>query len=239
MFQHCIRGILFNRVVAFFHDLLAIPLALAIAVWFRYNFEAVPNWQVFLPLVTVALPVQGVTFWLVGLYRGMWRFASMPDLIRIFKSVLFGTLIVMLVLFLVTRLSGIPRSVILLYPLLLICIHSGSRLSYRWFKDRRFLFENQGGQKVLVVGAGQGGELLIRDLLRHPDYEPIALVDDDPGKQGQEIHGVRVQGTLSNIKELVEVLDINLVLIATPSAPQAIFKKVALVCSEIGVECRT
>jgi FlaA1/EpsC-like NDP-sugar epimerase len=239
MFQRCIRRILFNRYVAFSHDLLAIPLALAISVWCRYNFESMPNWQVFLQLVAVALPVQGVTFWFVGLYRGIWRFASMPDLIRIFKSVLLGTLIVMLVLFLVNRLSGIPRSVILLYPLLLICILSGSRLAYRWFKDRGLLFGNQGGQKVLVVGAGQGGELLIRDLLRHPDYEPIALVDDDPGKQGREIHGIRVLGSLDDIKKLVEVLDVKLVLIAIPSASQKIFKQITLVCSEIGVECRT
>ncbi len=225
--------------MAFFHDLAAIPLALAIAVWFRYNFESVPNWLVFMQIVVVALPVQGLVFWLTGLYRGMWRFASMQDLARILKSVLLGTLTVMLVLFLVTRLDGIPRSVILLYPLLLIGVLSGSRLSYRWFKDRHFLFQNTESRKVLVVGAGQGGELLVRDLLRHPEYEPAGLVDDDPAKQGRDIHGVRVLGFLDDIKMLVGFLDVDLVVIAIPSAPQNIFKQVASVCSEIGVECRT
>jgi FlaA1/EpsC-like NDP-sugar epimerase len=239
MFHNFIRGVLFNRFVAFFHDLIAVPLALVAAFLFRYNFEFVPGWQVFLQIVAVALPVQGAAFWLTGLYRGMWRFASIQDLARILKSVLLGTLAVLLVLFLLTRLDGIPRSVILLYPILLMGILSGSRLSYRWFKDRRILFESHGGQKVLVVGAGHGCELLLRDLLRHPEYSPVALVDDAAAKQGREIHGVRVQGSLDDIKELVEVLDVNLVLIAIPSAPQNIFKKVASVCSEIGVECRT
>lgn len=239
MFHNFLRGVLLNRFVAFFHDLAAIPLALAIAVWFRYNFESVPNWQVFLHIVVVALPVQGIAFWLTGLYRGMWRFASMQDLVRILKSVLLGTLLVMLVLFLVTRLADIPRSVILLYPMLLIGILAGSRLSYRWFKDRRFLFQDKDSQKVLVVGAGQGGELLVRDLLRHPEYEPVGLVDDDPAKQGREIHGVRVLGSLADIQALVEVLGVDLVLIAIPSAAQNIFKQVASVCSEIGVQCRT
>ncbi|MEN8256698.1 MAG: nucleoside-diphosphate sugar epimerase/dehydratase [Thermodesulfobacteriota bacterium] len=239
MFNNLVRGVLLNRFVAFFHDLSAIPFALATAFWFRYNFESVPNWQVFLQIVSVALPVQGVMFWLTGLYRGMWRFASMQDLIRILKSVLLGTMLVMLVLFLATRLDGIPRSVILLYPVLLIGILSGSRLSYRWFKDRRFFFQDKDSQKVLVVGAGQGGELLVRDLLRHPEYEPVALVDDDPVKNGREIHGIRILGTMDDITALVEMLGVNLVLIAIPSAPQNIFKQVASICSEVGVECRT
>lgn len=239
MFHSFVRRVFFNRFVAFFYDLAAIPFALAVAFLFRYNFESVPEWQIFLQILVVALPVQGTTFWLTGLYRGMWRFASMQDLVRILKSVLLGTLLVMLALFLVCRLEGIPRSVILLYPVLLVGVLSGSRLAYRWFKDRRFLFQNKDSQKVLVVGAGQGGELLVRDLLRHPEYEPVALVDDDPAKRGREIHGVRVQGSLADIKSLVEVLGVNLVLIAIPSAPQDIFKRVASVCSEIGVECRT
>lgn len=239
MFHNFVKGFFLNRFFAFFHDLAAIPLSLAAAFLIRYNFESVPSWQIFVQVVTVALPVQGITFWFTGLYRGIWRYASLPDLIRILKSVMYGTSLVMVVLFLVTRLSGIPRSVILLYPLLLIGFLSGSRLSYRWFKDRRILFSNQEHQNVLVVGAGQAGELLVRDLLRHPEYEPIALVDDEPGKQGREIHGVRVQGSLDDIKALVELSDINLVLIAIPSAPQDIFKRVAAICSDVGVECRT
>lgn len=239
MIRSFIRGVLINRFAAFFHDLFAIPLALVIAFLFRYNFESLPAWRVFFPIIAISLPVQGVCFWLTGLYRGMWRFASMQDLGRILKSVLLGTLLVIMVLFLVNRMEGIPRSVIILYPVLLIGGLAGSRLSYRWFKDRRLIFRDYGGQKVLVVGAGRGGEFLVRDLLRHSEYEPVALVDDDLAKQGREIHGVRVQGSLTDIKALVEMLDVGLVLIAIPSAPQHIFQKISMACSEIGVECRT
>ncbi|MDR9502655.1 MAG: hypothetical protein RI601_12735, partial [Desulfurivibrionaceae bacterium] len=83
MLHSIVRRIFFNRFMAFFHDVAAVPVAVAIAFWFRYNFESMPNWQGFWQIVVIALPVQGAAFWLTGLYRGMWRFASMQDLVRI------------------------------------------------------------------------------------------------------------------------------------------------------------
>ncbi len=234
-----IRHKLLNRFTAFTHDLLAIPIALLAAFYFRYNFEQLPDINPVLIFVLLALPVQGLMYWLSGLYRGIWRFASMQDLFRITKAVVGGTLLVTLLLFLFTRLEAIPRSVILLYPLLLFGILSGSRLAYRWFKDRQILFARQGGKKVLVVGAGQGGELLVRDLLRHQDYQPIAIVDDDLGKQGRELHGVRVLGQIADIAELAEVHEAELVVIAIPTASQKLFREVAATCADIGIECRT
>ncbi len=239
MANSLIRNKLLNRFSAFTHDIIAVPVALLAAFFFRYNFEGIPDIIPCLQFLLVAVPVQGLLCWLSGLYRGIWRFASMQDLLRITKAVAGGTLLTTLILFLTTRLTGVPRSVILLYPLLLFGILSGSRLAYRWFKDRRILFARKGGKKVLVVGAGQGGELLVRDLLRHSDFQPIAIVDDDPGKQGRELHGVRVFGSLENLARLVDVHEIELVVIAIPSAPRKLFRKVAAVCADIGVECRT
>jgi FlaA1/EpsC-like NDP-sugar epimerase len=239
MYNRFVRKKMLHRLAAFGHDLLAIPVALLVAFCFRNNFEKLPALTSAMQVLVVAVPVQGLVFWLIGLYRGIWRFASMQDLLRILKAVTLGTLLVTLLLFLGTRLERIPRSVILLYPLLLFGQLAASRLAYRWFRDRRLLLKKNGGQKVLVVGAGQGGELMVRDLLRHPDFEPIALVDDDPGKQGREIHGIRVQGGLVDLAALVEAHGIDLVIIAIPSAPHRLFKQVAAVCADIGVECRT
>ena len=239
MINRFIRQKLLNRLTAFAHDLTAIPLALLAAFSFRYNFEVLPSTTVIINILLVAIPVQGFMYWLSGLYRGIWRFASMQDLFRITKAVASGTLLVTLLLFLLTRLENIPRSVVLLYPLLLFGILSGSRLIYRWFKDRQILFARQGGKKVLVVGAGHGGELLVRDLLRHQDYQPIAIVDDDLSKQGRELHGVRVLGQIADLQELAEIHDAELVVIAIPTAPQELFRKVAAISNEIGIECRT
>lgn len=234
-----VRQRMLNRLTAFVHDVLAIPIALFAAFCFRYNLEVFPSIAVIINILIVAIPIQCVMYWLSGLYRGIWRFASMQDLLRITKAVVGGTLLVTLLLFLFTRLENIPRSVILLYPLLLFGILSGSRLVYRWFKDRQILFAHQGDKKVIVVGAGHGGELLIRDLLRHQDYQPIAIVDDDVGKHGRELHGVRVLGQIADIAELAKIHEADLVVIAIPTAPQQLFRKVATLCAEIGVECRT
>lgn len=239
MYNHFIRNKLSNRFAAFAHDLAAIPIALITAFCFRYNFEKMPDANILWQILVVAVPVQCLLFWLSGMYRGIWRFASMQDLFRILKAVFSGTLLVTLLLFLFTRLESIPRTVIALYPLLLFGILTGSRLLYRWFKDRRLLFEKREGKKVLIVGAGQGGDLLVRDLLRHPDFQPIGLVDDDPAKLGRELHGVRIQGSLAELADLVKAHEADLVVIAIPSASRKLLREVSAVCADINVECRT
>ncbi len=134
-----------------------------------------------LPLLLVS---QGGTFIYFGLYRGDWRFASMPDLLRIIKAVTVGTLACVAVIFLFTRLHNIPRSVFPAYWLLLIVGLGTPRFFYRWIKDHK-LYLGQ-GQRVLIVGAGRAGEMLARDLLRDPQrtLEPVGFVDDMKRKQG-------------------------------------------------------
>jgi len=236
-----LRKFLFTRWAAFLHDLSWIPLALLGAYWVRFNFENIPpQYQLtWFQILFVALPVQGLFYWIFGLYRGMWRFASIPDLVRILKSVFSGTSLLLLILFQYNRLEGIPRSVVFLYSLLLICGLAGPRFCYRLLKDRNKTAGGGEGQRTLVVGAGQGGELLVRDLLRRPEYLPVCMVDDAPAKQGREIHGVRVCGVLDDIEALVESYDIQLVLLAIPSAGRKVVQRVAALCAKVGVACRT
>jgi len=239
--QPYLRKFFFNRWAALGHDLLWIPIALFGAYWLRFNFGAIPPpfsaaaFQILLVLV----PLQGFFFWFFGLYRGMWRFASLPDLLCILKSVCCGTALLLLIFFLYNRLAGIPRTVIFLYPLLLSCGLAGARFSYRLLKDRHRVFGKKAGLRTLVVGAGQGGELLLRDLLRRPEYAPLCLVDDNPAKLGREIHGVRVCGSLAEIGELVARYEIELVLLAIPSAGREVMRRVAGACARLGVDCRT
>ncbi len=241
MYNRLVRRIFFNRKAVFLHDLLWVPVALYAAFWFRFDMKPIPDsaQRMYLQLLVGAIPVYMLSYWAVGQYRGMWRFASLSDLVRILKSVALGTLLIMAGYFQYNRLEAIPRTVIFLFPILLIGGLSAPRLIYRFIKDNGLIPRRCSGGRTLVVGAGQGGELLVRDLLRHPQYKPVALVDDNPAKQGRELHGVRIQGMLADIKELVQELEVDLVVIAIPSAPQTLFRQVAEVCAEIVVECRT
>jgi FlaA1/EpsC-like NDP-sugar epimerase len=108
-----------------------------------------------LPLV---IGLQACSFWLFGLYRGVWRFASLPDLNRIIKSIMLGALLIVLSLFFTTRLDFVPRSVLPVYTMMLIFILGGARFVYRWSKDRQILpYMSQ--KRVLVVGAGKSGDI--------------------------------------------------------------------------------
>ncbi len=105
-----------NRFTVFLHDLAMIPVAWIGAYWLRFNLDAIPPlfWQQALAMLPVLIIVQGIMFWYFGLYRGVWRFASIPDLARILKAAVVGVVVSAMVIFLVNRLQGMPRSVFVL-----------------------------------------------------------------------------------------------------------------------------
>src|SRR5690348_3558301 len=130
--------VLRSRWTVFLHDLLWIPLAVLLAYWIRFNLTAIPSlyFSGMTLIVCMALPFHALTLWVFGCYRGIWRYASIPDLMRIVKAVSLGALATFLGAFLFQRLEGVPRSVLVLYPILLTLGLGGSRLVYRMFKDR-------------------------------------------------------------------------------------------------------
>jgi FlaA1/EpsC-like NDP-sugar epimerase len=234
-------GRLRSPLVAFLHDLMIVPFAWFAAYWLRFNFTSIPDSfltqaLLWLPLLLAA---QGTTFVYFGLYRGDWRFASMPDLLRIIKAVTVGTLVCMAVIFLFTRLQNMPRSVFPAYWLLLIVGLGTPRFFYRWIKDRKLYLGS--GQRVLIAGAGRAGEMLARDLLRDPhrSLEPVGFVDDSPGKRGADIHGIRVLGSCEQLPELVERLEVDIVLLAIPSARSPQIRRIVEYCEAAGVPFRS
>lgn len=234
-FLQCLR----NRVAAFVHDFVMIPLAWFGAYWVRFNLESIPPdfFRSALGMLPVVILAQGLLFWHFGLYRGVWRFASMPDLVRITKAIVVGTTAIAGTIFLIRRMDGIPRSVLPLYGVLLFGLVAAPRFAYRWIKDHKLY--RQDGKKALIVGAGRAGEMLVRDLLRDPhrEYEPTAFVDDNPKKRGQDIHGVRVVGTTADIPQLVS--DIDIVLIALPAARSSDMRRIVGICESTSVPFRT
>ena len=229
-----------QRLVAFLHDLAVIPIAWMGAYWLRFNLDSIPDQ--FLSQALLLLPlvwlVQGTMFWVFGLYRGIWRFASIPDMARILKSVLAGLVIITVTSFLLTRLENVPRSVFVLDGILLILLLGGPRILYRWTKDRHLYFGS--GKPTLIVGAGSAGELLARDLMRtsSSSCHPVAFVDDDSSKIGKEIHGYPVAGSCSEIPRIVSQFKVELILIALPSATVSQVRHVVEICERTGLPFR-
>lgn len=239
--DNAIARIFFNRWAAFAHDVLCIPLALLLAYWLRFNLDDVP--PEFLGaanmMLMVAVPTQAALFWAFGFYRGFWRFASLPDLVRIVQSAAAGTVLCALVVVVFGRVGVIPRSVFILYPLLLIFSLSGSRTLYRFIKDRNLYFARQAGKRALIVGAGRAGDSLARDMLASDLYQPLGFLDDDLKKHGREIRGVRVLGGFSELPLLSQQLGIETVLLAIPSARRRVIVRMIQECARLGLECKT
>ena len=235
------KRLLRTRGAAFAHDFLAVIVAWLLAFWFRFNLEAVPSPYLgtALKLLPAILATQVFINWRVGLYRGVWRFASIPDVIRISQATALGVLLAVVFAFVAFRSGGVPRSVPFLYGMLLFALLSGGRLTYRIARDRRALGKNN--TRVLIVGCGAAGELLVRDLRRSGGmgYHAVGFVDDNPRRHGQEIHGVRVHGSVADLEEIAEEIRAELIIIAIAnlSAPQ--MRRIVSVCEDSGLPFRT
>jgi FlaA1/EpsC-like NDP-sugar epimerase len=230
-----------SRLLVFLHDMLMIPAAWGLAYWMRFNLAYVPPEFIeeavdTLPLVVLVI---GPVYWAFGLYRGVWRFASLNDLVRIALAVLVGTTLLLFVLFALNRMAYVPRSLPVLFVIFQLMLLAGPRLLYRWLKDRRLDFS--GGQRVLIVGAGRAGEMLVRDLLRDRQcgYVPVAFVDDKPRRQGRVVHGVPIRGTTDDIPHLVELFGIDVILLAVPSASAHQMQRLVGLCEAAGRPFRT
>ncbi len=179
-------AVIHPRLAVVAHDLGMVWLAWYGTNWLRWNLQidppAVP-W--FGPEYLIVLGMQGLILAWTGLYRGLWRFASLPDLWNIARGSVLGALAIALGLFFLDRLEGTPRSVLLMYPIALMLLLGTPRMAYRYWKDSRF----DGGtrvavKRVLVLGAGRAGETLVRAAVarsrggngadRNPDREQPA-----------------------------------------------------------------
>jgi FlaA1/EpsC-like NDP-sugar epimerase len=224
------------------HDLAAALLAWWLAYLLRFNFDVPLEFrQAMWQFTAVVLPVDAFVFWLFGLYRGMWRFASLPDLKRILMAVGLASLAAPMVLYLVWRLALVPRSVLVLSPILLVLAMGGSRFLYRLAKDGHLFPLAVGAERVgvLVLGAGSAAATLLRDLSFHPSWRVVGLLDDAPDKQGRMLQGVRVLGTLREAKAVAKHLDVTQVIIAMPSASHGARRRALELATTAGLSVLT
>lgn len=229
-----------NAVV--FLDIVIIVFTFYLAFWIRSLDERFLFHQYFvifkqtLPLVTV---VYLFSFIFLGLYKGLWQYASVKELLRIFKAVGIGSLLTVGGMVFILNLRGFPRSVYIIHPLLLFLFVGASRFGGRIFKHvSPSSFLNISDLKqVILVGAGDAGEMIVRESLRHPEngYRIVGFVDDNPEKVNKDIHGVKILGPIEALPEIVKRKSVDEIVITVPSASREQIRRIIDVCNETKV----
>ena len=233
-------SVIHPRIAVVLHDLVMAALAWWIAKMLRYALkpDEIVSFQMW--EIPVVLMVQGLIFRWTGLYKSVWRFASLPDLWNIVRAVAAGTVAIYVALFLYDRLAGVPRSVLLLYPGILAVLLGAPRLAYRYWKDtRNDLLHNQSVKRVLIVGADRAGEILSRDLHRDSRYAVVGFVDDKPSLRGASINGTPVLGRFEQLPDVAREASVNMLLIALPGASTTEMRRVVALCDATDLPYRT
>jgi len=223
---HTVAG-RYGQVVMRFRSLLVVATHLALIVAahltaFLLRFEGniqppfdVIMWR-YLPAV---LLIYWGGLWVFGIQQGLWRYVGLHDLGRIFWATLTGSAVFFVVVHVGFGQSEYPRSIIILTGLLSGFYIAGIRLAVRWFREWLQII-GPTARRVLIVGAGHAGELLVRDMLSDPSFNsrPVGFIDDDPVKRKMKIHGVPVVGTIADIKRAADRLEVHEIIVALPSA---------------------
>lgn len=234
-------SIVMPRAAIVAHDLLMVWATWLGLHHFRYSIRGdapeMPLWSAEMALILVA---QGLIFWQVGLYRGVWRFASIPDLVNIMKASVFGLLAILPMLFFVFDRAGeVPRTVMLLYPVVLSALLGMPRLLYRAWKDQTLMRTDKAALRVLILGAGQAGETLVRDLRRSGAYQPVGFLDDAAKLRGSYLQGLPVLGRIEDVDRIAPETAAKLLVIAMPSLDATAMRRVVAACERTGLPFRT
>lgn len=226
------------RLAVVAHDLMMVWLAWQGLHLARYAMMAdAPGLPLFSGSTAVVLLVQGAVFWWVGLYKGLWRFASVADLGNIFRASFTGVAAIIVVLA-YDRLSGVPLSVLALYPIVLAACLGAPRLIYRAWSDYRATRSDAAARRILILGAGSAAATLIRDLRRSGMYDPIGLLDDAAHLKGAKLQGLPVLGTLEDTAEVARETAAKLLVIAMPGLDAAGLQRVVGLCEAAGLPYR-
>ena len=227
--------------LALLHDIAAAMIAWISAYLLRFNFAIPEDFATsMLQSLSWVVSLQAFIFIVFGLYRGVWRFASVSDLKRIFLAIAAATALITAALFMLQTDIVIPRSVIILDPLLLILMMGGSRFVYRaWKEHQLYGITLKQGNPVIVLGAGEAAVALVKDLARSPQWQVVGLLDDDSSMLGREIFGVKVKGKINDLAAVSKRLNVVHVIVAMPSAHHQKRRQAIELANQLGLEVLT
>jgi len=224
-----------NKWVLVLLDAAAICLALWGAFALRFEGNIIePFKSNFIYLAVLVTLLRVAIFWYLGVYKGVWRYVGMTDMVIILKAISLGSIIILAATWAVVPSLGYPRSVIIIEWLGDVMLIGGIRMAFRLWSHGRVKAQakDKTFSRVLIVGAGDAGEMVARQMLAHPEYgyQPVGFVDDDRLKQGKKIHGITIGGGRKDILRLVEQKGADTIVIAIPSAPGPVVKELVEQC---------
>ncbi|HET9711130.1 MAG TPA: hypothetical protein VFP64_04590, partial [Pyrinomonadaceae bacterium] len=190
--------------------------------------------NLFIRTLPVLLVMKMSSFLVTGIYRGLWRYTSMSDLIVFAKGVALSSVASLLVLLFAFRFEGFSRKVFVIDAVLMFLFLAGSRLAFRLFRQLVPAVTKQNGRRVLIYGAGDGGELLLRELRNNGELQlwPIGFLDDDPAKSGKVIHGLRVFGGNGDLSTVCAQHEVDEIVISSMKMSEERIQEVLRSCSE-------
>jgi FlaA1/EpsC-like NDP-sugar epimerase len=242
--MNVLRFLRHPRAAVVAHDLVMVAVSWLAAGWIYHQAGSpgvIRSGSLFIELFLV-LVIQGLVLWSTGLYKGLWRFASFPDLWNIARASLLGTLLIMalLTILLGARTSEVVGAV-LIYAGLLFLALGLPRMCYRFWKDSRLpaRVPSSGIQRVLVLGAGRSGALLERELRHRGGFDVVGFLDDDSRLKGAQVHGIPVLGPISRLPKICREVGADLAIIAMPSASNQQMRTVVETCEKSEIEFRT
>jgi FlaA1/EpsC-like NDP-sugar epimerase len=230
-----------RALAAALHDGVALVLAGYVAAMLTVG-EALPASvaESLGTIVMIAVPTQIAVNFLFGVYQGIWRYTSLPDVQRVVFSVITGTVMISVML----RVAGLDAYVnhreYILHPLFLITLMAGARMAYRSFKE--WTLYGRGGEvglPVIVMGAGDAAVGLVKEISRSHDWRVVGLLDDDLTKRGRLLHGVRVLGPLEDLAKYAQRLKVRHAIVAMPSVSYGVRRRVVEVCKRARVQVMT
>ena len=225
-------------------------LAYYFAHYIRFDGSIPPNHlNTFLKSVIWIVPVKLICFIVFKLYRGMWRYTSIHDMLNILKASLLSTVIIVLLAAVTVRLTGFSRGVLIIDFFLTYLFISGFRIGVRLHYTRQsgngefklFTKRNKRAKKILIIGAGNAGEKLLREIMENPSthYDVVGLIDDNIQKLDHTIHGVTVRGTLQELDSIAKDCDVDELIIAAPSASAMQMRRMVNFCKGTGLSYKT
>jgi len=231
---------LLRNVVIVAYDLAAAALAWVLAYWLRFNLDLPDQYlRGMLSGLAWVVPLHAAVFLFLGVYRGMWRYVSVKDLQRIVLAVALAAALVGAGVFMF-QLGDVPRSVLILQPILLIMAMGGARFAYRAWREQQIYGRiHMEGEPVLILGAGDAAVMLLRELKRSEEWRVVGLLDDEAEKRGRSINGVPVLGGLGEVAGHAERLQVKNVIIAMPAAAAGVRRRAAEAAAAAGLAVLT
>ncbi|OQA21202.1 MAG: UDP-N-acetyl-alpha-D-glucosamine C6 dehydratase [Actinobacteria bacterium ADurb.Bin346] len=200
--------------------------------------------------ILIILVIKLPLFIIFGMYRRVWKYASIKDMVAIVEAVALSTIVIGVIFYVLSQpiplfgsfsLPYFPRSILIIDFLITILLVIISRFIERLFNEMKFGKPGIRKKRILICGAGDAGEMIVREIIRqrNSEYIPVGFLDDDPAKLRHQIHGVRVLAPINELQDVTQKHSVDEIIIAIPSAPGELRKQIAFAAKESGIPVKT